>query len=646
LHNKVYFYNAMWHKHRLVYISVVIVISAIIIAISRCNTSNASIYKNIDNPTATYVGIQKCSTCHADVYNTYILTGMGQSWGVANKQKTAADFSPKKAIVYNKELDLYYKPYFDSDTMKIMEFKLHKGDTIHKLTHSIKYIIGSGQHTNSHIIEQNGYLYQAPITFYTQSKKWDMAPGFEEHNARFTRKIETECITCHNAYPQHVQGSLNKYSSVPLGINCERCHGPGSVHVAEREAGTVIDTSKQPDYSIVNPRRMSITQQNQLCERCHLQGVSALEDGHSFFDFMPSKSISEHWQVHLPNYNGANKMIMASHVERMKLSKCYQASNAMSCITCHNPHISVKYTPAKVYNEACKKCHNNAATNCTASISHQQSNGNNCYQCHMSTNKSIDIPHVAIHDHKIQKIPLPDTNKSHLFLGLVCYNNNNLTTRQKARGFIEYYERYSPVSAYLDSALLYLQGDEQAQVQYTDAIRIYFLQNNFTKVVQIAQALKAKNITNHWNSYRIGEAYLKLQQYNNAIDYLSQAIHLMPLQLDYRNKLAEAYIGIQQIDKAKEQLQFILNENINDATAQSTLGIIYLKQNNISQAVPLLNTAAMLNPLHINTLRNLAVAYYQSNNYKQAQFVLKNALILEPNNTVLKAMLQDVQQKY
>jgi hypothetical protein len=45
-------------------------------------------------------------------------------------------------------------------------------------------------------------------------------------------------------------------------------------------------------------------------------------------------------------------------------------------------------------------------------------------------------------------------------------------------------------------------------------------------------------------------------------------------------------------------------------------------------------------------LRNLAVAYYQSNNYKQAQFVLKNALILEPNNTVLKAMLQDVQQKY
>jgi hypothetical protein len=55
----------------------------------------------------------------------------------------------------------------------------------------------------------------------------------------------------------------------------------------------------------------------------------------------------------MPEYkNKKNHMIMASHVERMKMSKCYLSSNAMSCITCHNPHVSVKYTAQEVFNNA------------------------------------------------------------------------------------------------------------------------------------------------------------------------------------------------------------------------------------------------------------------------------------------------------
>lgn len=69
-----------------------------------------------------------------------------------------------------------------------MEFRLAKGDTIHKRIESVAYIIGSGQHTNSHLININGYIYQAPITFYTQKnngtwlREWkvDSAPVFRE----------------------------------------------------------------------------------------------------------------------------------------------------------------------------------------------------------------------------------------------------------------------------------------------------------------------------------------------------------------------------------------------------------------------------------------------------------------------------------
>ena len=42
-------------------------------------------------------------------------------------------------------------------------------------------------------------------------------------------------------------------------------------HVQEKQAGNIVDTSKTPDYTIVNPRRLSTELQNNICQRCHLQ---------------------------------------------------------------------------------------------------------------------------------------------------------------------------------------------------------------------------------------------------------------------------------------------------------------------------------------------------------------------------------------
>ena len=46
-----------------------------------------------------------------------------------------------------------------------------------------------------------------------------------------------ECIACHNAYPDFVLGSENKYTAIPTGIDCERCHGPGELHVEKIKMG-------------------------------------------------------------------------------------------------------------------------------------------------------------------------------------------------------------------------------------------------------------------------------------------------------------------------------------------------------------------------------------------------------------------------
>ena len=186
--------------------------------------------------------------CHYDIHQSYMQTGMGQSIALSSKEKSAAILD-ENAVVIDIYSGFSYHPYWNGDTLYLKEFL-----TAHKRIENIDYIIGSGHHTNSHLWQENGYLHQLPFTYYTQDGTLDLPPGFEQgNNSRFSRKIGLECMSCHNAYPDFIMGSENKYNHIPEGIDCERCHGAGGEHLKRMMAGELVDTSKYIDYSIVNP---------------------------------------------------------------------------------------------------------------------------------------------------------------------------------------------------------------------------------------------------------------------------------------------------------------------------------------------------------------------------------------------------------
>jgi len=611
----------------------------------------SSAWRNVYDTSVQYVGMQTCRTCHEEVYRTFIRTGMGQSFDHATREKSAADFSAH-SLVYDKELDFYYKPYWQGDSLFFMEYRLEGKDTVHKRIQKIDYIIGSGQHTNSHIYSVNGYLYQAPITFYTQQRKWDLAPGFEDGaSSRFSRLIESECMTCHNGYPQFVPNSQNKYISLKTGIDCERCHGPGGLHVAEKQAGKIIDTSKGPDYSIVNPRRLSTELQNNVCQRCHLQGIAVLNDGKTFFDFRPGMKLSEVMNVFMPQYEGAeDKMIMASHVERMKKSMCYAASGQMSCITCHNPHVSVKFTPRRQYLDACARCHGSAGqVHCTEAPAVRAKLQDDCVTCHMPRNGSIDIPHVAVTDHLIRKRPYDDSTRGKIraFLGLRSFNNDSVDAVTTARAFMEFYERYNPGKGLLDSALYYLgrQPDAEAAQQHRDHIRAYFLLGDFGKVLQYAAALQPAAVRDAWTAYRIGEAYFQLQQAEKALPWYRRATEIWRYSLDFQNKYGICLLALGKYDEAKQVYDFIISENPQYPVANTNLGFLYMQRGNGTMAYDYLSRAQLLDPDNEQTLINLAVWYHSSLQYDRARKCLEHLLKKHPDNAQAKAMLADLSGK-
>jgi hypothetical protein len=609
-------------------------------------------WHNVYDTAAHYVGMDVCRGCHPGIYETFIQTGMGQSFGRASREKSAADFTPAHALVYDTALDYYYKPFWSSDTFYIMEYRLEGKDTIHKLVQRVDYVVGSGQHTNSHIFNTNGYLYQAPITFYTQKHRWDLAPGFEKGvSSRFKRTIQIECMSCHNGYPNFVDNSENKYHTVMTGIDCERCHGPGSLHVYERQNNKPIDTSKGPDYTIVNPGRLSTELQNNVCQRCHLQGIAVLNDGKTFYDFRPGMKLSEVMNVFMPEYEGGqDKMIMASHVERMKKSECYVQSGKMSCISCHKPHVSVKFTPRAQYLNACQGCHSADNKQCTEKPAIRAAKNDDCVTCHMPRNSSIDIPHVAVTDHFIRKRPLAaeEAKKISAFLGMKCYNNDHPDAITTARGFMEFYERYAPSAGLLDSALAYInkQPDIEAKLkQNRDYIRVYYLKKDYNTVTTYAAQLQPAAIHDAWTAYRAGEAYFQLGQAALALPWYKRATDIWAYSLDFENKYGTCLLALNKLPEAQKVFEFVLKENPNHVSANTNLGYIYMQQGNSTMAYDYLSRANNLDPDYEQNLINLAVWHYTNKQYDKAKKRLEHLVAKYPANEKARAMLLDLENR-
>ena len=632
--------------------------------------------------TAHYVGIKTCRLCHQDIYNTFIETGMGKSFAGATKEKSAGDF--KHSLIYDEFSDFYYKSYWGkNDSLYFLEFRLKGRDTVYKRIERCDYIIGSGHHTNSHMQNVNGHFNQMPMTFYTQKKEWHLPPGFENGvNTRFSRKIGLECMSCHNSYPEFVEGSENKYNKVDEGINCERCHGPGSVHLQQRSTGSKVDTTKYIDYSIVNPSKLSIDLQFDVCQRCHLQGNAVLKEGKSFYDFKPGMKLSDYISVFLPKYaNADDEFIMASHADRLKMSQCFIKSfnpaevknklkpykDALTCVTCHNPHVSVKITGNEVFNAACNNCHHEGGESnlrCSEkSVSTILKNSNNsslithnpklnCVSCHMPKSGSIDIPHVTVHDHFIRKpITKGEKEKIKTFLGLFAINEKNPDSLTKAKAYIYQFEKFEQKSYYLDSASKYLSVNSkniEAQIQ------LNFLRNDYPQVISLANKLgnaelfnsrlnkKSFDNQNAWTCYRIGESYNYTGKPNEAVAFFEQANKLAPFVPDFTDKLATAYASTGNNRLAHQYFDATLKENPKYVPAIANLGFLYLTEGNALVAEQLYNKALALDPDNEDALMNLAGLYNFKGNTKEAIVILKQLVKKHPNNKkaveILKAL--------
>src|SRR5262249_40985418 len=137
-------------------------------------------------------------------------------------------------------------------------------------------------------------LYQAPVSWYADRQEWDLSPHLAGVPDHLNRPVQPLCLFCHSNHFEYVEHSANLYKKPFFqghAIGCERCHGPGELHDLARVKGSKFEGY---DDTIVNPRRLSATLRDAVCEQCHLQGAArVLRNGKKIFDFRPGLPLQD-----------------------------------------------------------------------------------------------------------------------------------------------------------------------------------------------------------------------------------------------------------------------------------------------------------------------------------------------------------------
>ncbi len=609
----------------------VIFFMIILFSCQRGEVGNYEVYLN-HNDTVKYVGKEQCRMCHVEIYESYMETGMGKSLHYAIKEHSVLE-SSNLLIIHDSIKNLSYQPFFKNDSLYLKEFRLKGDDTTHLLIRKVDYKIGSGHHTNSHLFEINGYVHQMPYTYYTQDAIADFPPGFEDgDNTRFSRKIGLECMSCHNAYPHHNTGSINKYKAIPQGIDCERCHGPGEIHVNEKLLGNIVDTSKHIDYTIVNPSRLPSNLEFDVCQRCHLQGTAILAQGKTFFDFKPGMELTDVMDIYMPKYEGNESFIMASHVERLKQSACFDGSD-ITCVTCHNPHKSVSTVSSTYFDNKCMQCHNICKDEETQ----------NCSSCHMPNSSSTDIMHVSITDHKIG-VHNNKKNQQGEFLGLVAINNPKSSNLSRAKAYLKRYESFESESIYLDSAWYYLSISSH---NFTSYIQYYYLSKDIDGLIKFVMGNDLDD--SKYSKSELALAYSRIGHFlssNNFPDeaskYYQQSVSLMPFVIEYKIKYGSFLFNYHRIAEAKQQYLDALCLNPTVKEVHANLGLIAIMDGDYLEAESSLKQAVALDPDYILAYENLVLLSQKRNDNHFTRLYLQKIIDIDPKHKA-KEILDNLQ---
>ncbi|HLG95214.1 MAG TPA: tetratricopeptide repeat protein [Bryobacteraceae bacterium] len=536
-----------------------------------------------------YVDSRVCADCHAQISETYRRSGMARSFYRPGPEIMPEDFRASNEY-YHQPSDTHFQMIQRGGHYFQRRYQIgFDGKETNLDEKEIDYVLGSGNHVRTYLHRTGaGALLQLPLAWYAEKGGyWAMNPGYDrpdQPNAR--RKIDYECMFCHNAYPEIPSGHDQLRAEplfapeLPEGIGCQRCHGPGRLHVQlARRPGTAAQDIRN---AIVNPARLNPERRAEICMQCHLETTSfpfphsIANFGRGPFSYRPGQPLAD-FELFFdhPDPPTEDRFQIASSVYRLRLSQCFlKSGGALECTTCHNPHEVARGEEAvRRYDEVCTGCHTAAFRAAVESGRHTRAG--DCVGCHMPKRRTADVVHAVMTDHYIRRTPPAGDPLA----AKIEPHEPEILYRGEVRPY--YPEKLAPSP----ENILYL-----ALAQVRD--------NNNTDrgLVQLNAALKKYRPQQSEFYIGLGDASLARGESSQAASAYEQAARLKPDSLAAWLGLGNAFEQAGKLDRAADAFRRAAQLYPDNAEAWRKLGEVCVKEGRDQEALAALQKSAQLDP--------------------------------------------------
>lgn len=211
------------------------------------------------------------------------------------------------------------------------------------------------------------------------------------------------CDGCHS-----VGYDIHTKQVAEWNVGCERCHGPGSEHVAHPTRSNIL-----------NPAHMNYVAASDTCIQCHSQGqplANPIEG--KYYDwpvgYHVGLKLQDYWKLEDHTLGEPANFFYypdgTAHKNRMQGNDFVQSvmyRRGVTCFDCHDVHGTENYAQLrKPADQLCLDCHGPSSPNGprTATIeehTHHKdgSAGSQCVACHMPQIETEGPPNTLVHAH-------------------------------------------------------------------------------------------------------------------------------------------------------------------------------------------------------------------------------------------------------
>ena len=370
-----------------------------------------------------FVGSDKCAACHEAEFERWRGSHHDLAMQHANADTVLGDFSGVSVDVFGTVSTFYERDgtYFvrtDNEDGELQDFP-------------VGYTFGVTP-LQQYLVEfPGGKLQTLPLAWDSRDaaaggQRWfhvyegeEISHGDRLHWTGRDQNWNYMCAECHSTELQtNYAPDTDSYDTTwsEINVGCEGCHGPGSRHVAEAEAGetsgraglvTSLDDAGRavwemdPASGIAarSEPRMRPPVQPEACGRCHSRRSLVSGDyefGRPLMDTHMPSLLDEN--LYYPDGQILDEVyVYGSFVQ----SRMYQAG--VSCTDCHDPHTASLRTgddPSAI----CATCHMPSTFDVTAHHRHPD-DAVACVDCHMTSRDYMVVD--GRRDHSF-RIPRPD----------------------------------------------------------------------------------------------------------------------------------------------------------------------------------------------------------------------------------------------